>query len=194
MAGPVYNWGCSAELKRFVEFVGTTPPDGTRSRRFLRQDRDVHRLCRATAQLHGNHAHHGIDDAGQMHHQSASRIRARPALGCRPNQRRCFATHRAICGRPGGIDAGASAQSLRLLLGRVGSKVIPLSPICHASPPPPPSVIPTIGPTPSQRSVNSVHPRPRPGTTPFACDGHRADSDVCRPPRSERVAVLDGLR
>lgn len=30
LAGPVYNWGCSAELKRFVEFVGTTSPDGTR--------------------------------------------------------------------------------------------------------------------------------------------------------------------
>ena len=29
LAGPVYNWGCCAELKRFVEVVGTTPPDGS---------------------------------------------------------------------------------------------------------------------------------------------------------------------
>ena len=28
LASPVYNWGCSAELKRFIEIVGTTPPDG----------------------------------------------------------------------------------------------------------------------------------------------------------------------
>ena len=34
-AGPIYNWGCSAELKRFVEFVGTTPPDGTRRGAFF---------------------------------------------------------------------------------------------------------------------------------------------------------------
>ncbi len=27
LAGPVYNWGCCAELKRFVEVIGTTPPD-----------------------------------------------------------------------------------------------------------------------------------------------------------------------
>jgi len=26
LASPVYNWGCSAELKRFVEVVGTSPP------------------------------------------------------------------------------------------------------------------------------------------------------------------------
>jgi len=29
LASPVYNWGCCAELKRFIEVVGTTPPDGT---------------------------------------------------------------------------------------------------------------------------------------------------------------------
>ncbi len=27
LASPIYNWGCSAELKRFIEFVGSTPPD-----------------------------------------------------------------------------------------------------------------------------------------------------------------------
>jgi NAD(P)H-dependent FMN reductase len=27
LASPVYNWGCCAELKRFIEVVGTTPPD-----------------------------------------------------------------------------------------------------------------------------------------------------------------------
>ena len=35
LAGPVYNWGCSADLKRFVGFVGTTPPDGTRRGAFF---------------------------------------------------------------------------------------------------------------------------------------------------------------
>ena len=29
MASPVYNWGCSSELKKFIEYVGSTPPDGT---------------------------------------------------------------------------------------------------------------------------------------------------------------------
>ncbi len=29
LASPVYNWDCCAELKRFVEVVGTTPPDGS---------------------------------------------------------------------------------------------------------------------------------------------------------------------
>jgi FMN reductase len=29
LASPIYNWGCCAELKRFIEIVGTTPPDGT---------------------------------------------------------------------------------------------------------------------------------------------------------------------
>ena len=29
LAGPVYNWGSCAELKRFVEVVGTTPPDAS---------------------------------------------------------------------------------------------------------------------------------------------------------------------
>lgn len=27
LASPVYNWACCAELKRFIELVGTTPPD-----------------------------------------------------------------------------------------------------------------------------------------------------------------------
>ncbi len=27
LASPVYNWSCCAELKRFIELVGTTPPD-----------------------------------------------------------------------------------------------------------------------------------------------------------------------
>ena len=35
LAGPIYNWGCSAELKRFVEFVGTIPPDGSRRGAFF---------------------------------------------------------------------------------------------------------------------------------------------------------------
>lgn len=35
LAGPIYNWGCSAELKRFIEFVGATPPDGTRRGAFF---------------------------------------------------------------------------------------------------------------------------------------------------------------
>jgi FMN reductase len=29
LASPIYNWACCAELKRFVEVVGTTPPDGS---------------------------------------------------------------------------------------------------------------------------------------------------------------------
>lgn len=29
LASPIYNWSCCAELKRFVEVVGTTPPDGS---------------------------------------------------------------------------------------------------------------------------------------------------------------------
>jgi|SRR5271165_2439819 len=28
LASPIYNWGCCAELKRFVEVVGTNPPEG----------------------------------------------------------------------------------------------------------------------------------------------------------------------
>lgn len=28
-ASPVYNWSCCAELKRFIEVIGTTPPDGS---------------------------------------------------------------------------------------------------------------------------------------------------------------------
>jgi FMN reductase len=27
LASPIYNWACCAELKRFVEVVGTNPPD-----------------------------------------------------------------------------------------------------------------------------------------------------------------------
>ena len=30
LASPVYNWGCSAELKKFVEYIGSTPPDSSR--------------------------------------------------------------------------------------------------------------------------------------------------------------------
>lgn len=29
LASPVYNWSCCAELKRFVELIGTTPSDGS---------------------------------------------------------------------------------------------------------------------------------------------------------------------
>lgn len=29
LASPVYNWGCCAELKKFMEYVGSTPPDGS---------------------------------------------------------------------------------------------------------------------------------------------------------------------
>jgi NAD(P)H-dependent FMN reductase len=29
LVSPIYNWGCCAELKRFIEVVGTTPPDGS---------------------------------------------------------------------------------------------------------------------------------------------------------------------
>ena len=29
MASPVYNWGCSSELKKFIEYVGSTTPDGS---------------------------------------------------------------------------------------------------------------------------------------------------------------------
>jgi len=28
LASPVYNWGCCAELKKFIEYVGSTTPDG----------------------------------------------------------------------------------------------------------------------------------------------------------------------
>ena len=28
LASPIYNWGCCGELKRFVEVVGTNPPEG----------------------------------------------------------------------------------------------------------------------------------------------------------------------
>ena len=29
LASPVYNWGGSAELKKYIELIGSTPPDGT---------------------------------------------------------------------------------------------------------------------------------------------------------------------
>ena len=29
MASPVYNWDCSSELKKFIEYIGSTPPDGS---------------------------------------------------------------------------------------------------------------------------------------------------------------------
>jgi NAD(P)H-dependent FMN reductase len=28
-ASPVYNWGCCGELKKYIESVGSTPPDGS---------------------------------------------------------------------------------------------------------------------------------------------------------------------
>lgn len=28
LASPVYNWACCSELKKFVEYIGSTPPDG----------------------------------------------------------------------------------------------------------------------------------------------------------------------
>lgn len=28
-ASPIYNWGCCAELKKYIEAVGSTPPDGS---------------------------------------------------------------------------------------------------------------------------------------------------------------------
>jgi FMN reductase len=34
-ASPVYNWGLCAELKRYVECVGSTPPDGSRRGAFF---------------------------------------------------------------------------------------------------------------------------------------------------------------
>ncbi len=35
LASPVYNWGCCAELKKFVECVGSTPPNRSRSGAFF---------------------------------------------------------------------------------------------------------------------------------------------------------------
>ena len=29
LASPVYNWACCSELKKFVEYIGSTPPDGS---------------------------------------------------------------------------------------------------------------------------------------------------------------------
>ena len=29
LCSPVYNWGLSAELKKYVEYIGSTPPDGS---------------------------------------------------------------------------------------------------------------------------------------------------------------------
>ena len=34
LASPVYNWSCCAELKKFVEYIGSTPPDGSRKGAF----------------------------------------------------------------------------------------------------------------------------------------------------------------
>ncbi len=34
LASPVYNWTCCAELKKFVEYIGSTPPDGSRKGAF----------------------------------------------------------------------------------------------------------------------------------------------------------------
>ncbi len=34
LASPVYNWACCAELKKFVEYIGSTPPDGSRKGAF----------------------------------------------------------------------------------------------------------------------------------------------------------------
>ncbi|GAL02638.1 electron transport and membrane-associated energy conservation [Photobacterium aphoticum] len=28
LCSPVYNWGCCSELKKYIEYVGSTPPDG----------------------------------------------------------------------------------------------------------------------------------------------------------------------
>lgn len=50
---------------------------------------------------------------------------------------------------------------------------------------------------PSRFNGQRTPPTPGPclgATAPLACDGHRADSDACRPPWSERVAVPDGFR
>lgn len=35
LASPVYNWSCCAELKRFVEVIGLTPPDRSRRSAFF---------------------------------------------------------------------------------------------------------------------------------------------------------------
>jgi len=35
LAGPVYNWACCAELKKYVEAVGSTPPDNSRQGAFF---------------------------------------------------------------------------------------------------------------------------------------------------------------
>ncbi|MFD2178250.1 NADPH-dependent FMN reductase [Veronia pacifica] len=29
LCGPVYNWGTCSELKKYIEYVGSTPPDGS---------------------------------------------------------------------------------------------------------------------------------------------------------------------
>jgi FMN reductase len=45
LATPIYNWGTSAELKRFIEIVGSTPPDGRLRGAFF--DKLVTFLCAA---------------------------------------------------------------------------------------------------------------------------------------------------
>lgn len=29
LCSPTYNWGCCSELKKYIEYVGSTPPDGS---------------------------------------------------------------------------------------------------------------------------------------------------------------------
>ena len=29
LCSPIYNWGCCSELKKYIEYVGSTPPDGS---------------------------------------------------------------------------------------------------------------------------------------------------------------------
>jgi NAD(P)H-dependent FMN reductase len=45
LATPIYNWGTSAELKRFLEVVGSTPPDGSLRGAFY--DKIITFLCAA---------------------------------------------------------------------------------------------------------------------------------------------------
>jgi NAD(P)H-dependent FMN reductase len=45
LATPIYNWGTSAELKRFIEIIGSTPPDDSLRGAFY--DKIVTFLCAA---------------------------------------------------------------------------------------------------------------------------------------------------
>ena len=69
LASPVYNWACCAELKKFVEYIGSTPPDGSFKGAFYDKNSDV-RQCRwVAAQLYGVCIAGNIPHAGfQMHH------------------------------------------------------------------------------------------------------------------------------